>query len=151
MWVSPTNSTVSLGVSPAASTPTDFYSQRLYFPVLEPWVELSVSLPSCSSWFIHMQMWDHPVHQSTALLHVLSAPAAHLRPSYLSGWMFLFKSLVVRLPYSLIFWQFWLFFVFKFVVFFFLVWGGKVCPPTPPPFINWRTFGLSSPSGIVFG
>ena len=36
---------------------------RLYFPVLEPWVTLSVLLPSCSSLFILMQMWDCPVHQ----------------------------------------------------------------------------------------
>ena len=36
---------------------------RLYFPTLEPWVAWSVSLPICSSWFIHTQMWDHLVHQ----------------------------------------------------------------------------------------
>ena len=34
---------------------------------------------------------------------------------------FFFNSLVVGLPYSLIFWQFWLFFVFKFGVVFLLV------------------------------
>ena len=32
----------------------------LYFPALDPWVAQSVLLPSCSSWFIHMQMWDQP-------------------------------------------------------------------------------------------
>ena len=36
---------------------------RLYFPALEPWVVWSVSLPSCFSQFIHMQMWDRPVLQ----------------------------------------------------------------------------------------
>ena len=36
---------------------------RLYFPALEPWVVGSVLLPSCSSQFISMQMWDLPVHQ----------------------------------------------------------------------------------------
>ena len=36
---------------------------RLYFPVLEPWVAWSVLLPSCSSWFICMQMWDCPLYQ----------------------------------------------------------------------------------------
>ena len=36
---------------------------RLYFPALDPWVETSVSLRSCFSQFIHMQMWDHLLHQ----------------------------------------------------------------------------------------
>ena len=36
---------------------------RLYFPILEPWVAQSVSLPSCSSQFICTQIWDHPIHQ----------------------------------------------------------------------------------------
>ena len=46
---------------------------------------------------------------------------------------FFFNSLVVRLPYSLIFCQFWLFFVFKFVVVLLLfVWEGTVYLPTPP-------------------
>ena len=44
-----------------------------------------------------------------------------------------FNSLVIGLPYSSIFCQFWLFFVFKFVVFLLLVvQGGTVCLPTPP-------------------
>ena len=48
-----------------------------------------------------------------------------------------FNSLVVGLPYSLIFWQFWLFFVFKFVVVFLLVvQGGRVYLPTPPPWLE---------------
>ena len=44
---------------------------------------------------------------------------------------FFFKSLVVGLPYSLIFWQFSLFFVFKFVVLL-VVRGSKVNLPTLP-------------------
>ena len=36
---------------------------RRYFPVLEPWVAQCVSLPSCSSWFILMQMWDRRLYQ----------------------------------------------------------------------------------------
>ena len=43
---------------------------RLPFPTLEPWVAWSVSLPSCSSWFIHIQMWDHQ------LLPYLPSPSA---------------------------------------------------------------------------
>ena len=45
---------------------------------------------------------------------------------------FFFKSLVVGLPYSSIFWQFWLFFIFKFfVVLLLVVRGGKVYLPRP--------------------
>ena len=36
---------------------------RLHFPALEPWVAQSVLLPTCSSQFIHMQMWDRPLCQ----------------------------------------------------------------------------------------
>ena len=44
-----------------------------------------------------------------------------------------FNSLVVGLPYSSIFWQFWLIFVFKLVVDLLLVVrGGKVYVPLPP-------------------
>ena len=39
---------------------------------------------------------------------VLSAPAARLRPSYRSGWMFIFYLLGVGLPCPTIFCQFWL-------------------------------------------
>ena len=122
------------------ATPAGFYSQRflrLYFPALEPWVAGSVSLPSCSSWFIWMQMWDHlvcqlpPCHTSSPPRLPVSAP-----PTSLNGCLF-FKSLVVGLPYSLIFWQFWLCFVFKYVVVLLLiVWGGKVYLPTPPSWLE---------------
>ena len=49
---------------------------------------------------------------------------------------FLFNSLVVRLPYNSTFWQFWLFFGFKFVVFLLVVQGGKVYLPTPPSWLE---------------
>ena len=71
LWVSPVNSPLRLGVSPAASTPTDiFHSKvlRLSFPALEPWVAWSVSFPSCSPLFIHMQIWDCPLHQPSPCL-----------------------------------------------------------------------------------
>ena len=105
---------------------------RLYFPTLEPWVAWSVSLPSCSSPFIRTQMWAHPLHQqppcheSSLLWLPVSTPPTSLHEC------FFFISLVVRLLYSLIFCQFWLFFVFKFVVVLLLVvQGGTVCLPTP--------------------
>ena len=85
LWVSPVNSPVRLGVSPTAATPTGFFQSevlRLYFIGLEPWVLQSVSLPSCSSWFICTQMWDDPLHQ-----HLLACPsplATTLLPGCLS-------------------------------------------------------------------
>ena len=77
-----------------------------------------------------MQMKDSPVLQPL----VLSAPAASVSapPGGLNE-RFFFNYLVVRLPYSWIFWQFLLFLVFKFVVVLLLVvQGGKVYLPTPP-------------------
>ena len=50
-----------------------------------------------------------------------------------------FNSLVVRLPLSLIFCQFWLFFVFKFIVVFLLVVReGTVYLPKPPSWPELR-------------
>ena len=83
---------------------------RLYFPTLEPWVEWSVSLPSCSFWFICTQMWDCP--PAATLLCILAPPSIpHPRlpfpvpPTYLDA-CFLFNSLVFGLAYSSTFWQF---------------------------------------------
>ena len=50
---------------------------------------------------------------------------------------FFFNSLVVGLPYSLIFWRLWLFFVFKFIVVpLLVVRGGTVYLPTPPSLLD---------------
>ena len=130
------------GFSPAAATATYFYSQTFwgfFSAVLEPRVAWSVLLPICSSQFICSQMWDRqllpflPSLPVATLPCILSALAAHFHPSCQFGWMLILYSFIVRLPYSLIFWQFWLFFVFKFVVVLLLVvWGGKVYQPMPP-------------------
>ena len=103
---------------------------RLFIPKLEPWIVQSVLLPSCSSWFICTQIWDHLVHQ-LPLCHFsqlpISAPPTSLNEC------FLYNSLVVRLQHSLIFWQFLLYFVFNcFVVLLLVVPGGKVYLPMPP-------------------
>ena len=46
---------------------------------------------------------------------------------------FFFNFLVVGLPYSLILWQLWAFFLFKLVdILLLVVGGGTVCLPTPP-------------------
>ena len=84
---------------------------RLYF-LPGPCVVQSVSLPSCSSQFICMRMWDHAVYQPLPCLE--SSPPWLLcsTPTTSMDECFFFNSLVVRLPYSWIFWQFWLFFCF---------------------------------------
>ena len=117
---------------------------RLYFLMLEPWVSQSVLLPICSYWFVHMQMWDCLIPQPQPLP---PRPPAAALPQVLSIWLpisapptsldecFFFNSLVVRFPYSLIFWQFCLIFVFKFVVALLLVVrGGTVYLPMP---LSW--------------
>ena len=120
LWVSPTNSAVRLGIFLTTAVPTGFYSQRFWGFISLCWNPglQGVLLPRCSFWFICTPMWDHPVCQlppcfmSFPLRLPISASPTSLEEC------FLFNSLVVELPYSLIFWQFWSFFVFKFVVFF---------------------------------
>ena len=85
LWVSPINSPVRLGVFSATTTSIGFYIQRFWgfsFPVLDPWVVLSLWLPSCSSQLICIWMWDSLVHQPSC---ALSALAACLHP--LPVWM----------------------------------------------------------------
>ena len=77
-------------------------------------------------------------------LHTNGGPPATTLLCILSAWLPIsapptsvnecfFNSLVVGLPYSSIFWQFWLVFVFKFVVVLLLVvQGGKIYLPMPP-------------------
>ena len=121
---------------------------RLYFPTLEPLFVQSVSLPSCSSWFTCTQMWHRPAlqlsprnpsattlpalvlqalpcHQSSPPRLPISAPSTGLYEC------FFFNFLDVGFPYGSIFWQFWLFLVFKFfVVLLLVVRGGTVLPPS---------------------
>ena len=90
---SPTNTPVRLGVSPAAaSTPMCFQSGlRLYFPALELWVARSVSLPSCSSWFICTQMLDCWVHQTPPHTLLQLLPCRESSPPLLQVWMNVFS------------------------------------------------------------
>ena len=106
LWVSPRNSPVSLGVSPAvSSTPTGVFNQwfKALFPragtqgctvcgqvyQLLPLCQLQLC-PPCST--IH--------HLAGSASHCLTmcplCPSAHLRPSYQSGWMFLLYLLGCR-------------------------------------------------------
>ena len=114
LGVSPSNSPVRLGVFPAAATPTGFYCQRFWSFISLHWNPglhgLSCS-PVVPPSYLYANM-GLPSPSATALLCILSAwlPIS-ASPTGLNG-CFFFNSLVVRLPYSLIFWQFWLFFVF---------------------------------------
>ena len=145
-WVSPASFPVRLGVSSAGTaTPTGVCSQRFeaLFLGLEPWVVWSVSLPRCSSWFICSLMWDCLVHQlrphppAAALPGIFSAQLPVPAPPTGLGECFFLNSFVVGLPYSSIFWPFWLCFVLKFVVVLLMVvQGGTVCLPVLP---SWLT------------
>ena len=99
------------------------YSPQLFLPVYpHPYM----GLPSPPGTASPAQSSSHSCHTSSLPQLPVSTP-----PTSLDEWFF--NSLVVRLTYSLIFWQFWLFFVFKFVVVLLLVvQGGKVYLPTPP-------------------
>ena len=64
---------------------------------------------------------------------------------------FFFIFLVVELSYDLIFWQFWLFFVFKLIVFLLLVVGGiEVYLPMPPYWLDVRKLALKKKDFIYF-
>ena len=154
LWVSPTNCPVSLAVSPSTSTPTGTFSQRFWGFISLCWD------PGCCglshSPVVPPSLYAHKCGTTHSGSHCLTRSTSHhltaqVLPCHKSAlpWLpvstaptslddcFFFNSLVVGLPYSLIFWQFWLFFVFKFVVVFLLVvWGSKVCLPMPPSWLE---------------
>ena len=98
--------------------------------MLELWIERSVTRStSCCL--------TCPGPPAATLAQVLAArPPVSAPPTGLDE-CFFFISLVVRLLYSSIFCQFWLFFVFKLVVVLLLVVrGGSVCLPMPPSWLE---------------
>ena len=128
-------------------------SLRLYFPALEPWVAvvcftppwfLPVYLganvgpqgpPATTLWGLPAAAWPAPLpnppprwvcqpppcHESSLPQLTISAPPFGL------GECFFFISLVVWLPCSLTFYQFWMFFVFKLLLSFFWLWKEAQC------------------------
>ena len=60
---------------------------RLQFHELEPWVVQSVLLPSCSSWLIHMRVWDILVHQLPPCLDNCPLHPCCPSPPFLPVWM----------------------------------------------------------------
>ena len=134
---SPTNSPVRLGVSPAASTPTGVFNQR--FEALFPRAG-ALGCAVCHQ--VHQLLPRRPAAALPTLLHnpppcwglpapalprVLSARLPISAPPTGLDECFFFISLVVRLPYSLIFCQFWLFFVFKLLLSFFWLFEEAQC------------------------
>ena len=92
LWVSPVNSPVRLGVSPAAtSTPMGVFNQR--FEALFPQAgALGCRVCFTPPLFLPVYLCANVGPQclpAATLPWVLSAPAACLHPSYRSGWMFL--------------------------------------------------------------
>ena len=136
-----------LGVSPTATTATGFFSQilRLYFPCTG-----ALGCVVCLAPQLFLPVYLHtnvrpPDLLAAALPQVLSTPPAAVDEC------FFFISLVVGLSYSLIFWQFWFFFVFKFVVVLLVVRGGKVYLPLLPSWPDVRfTFLMTLSSGRIY-
>ena len=124
---------------------------RFYFTALELWVAQSVSVPSCSFWFICTQVWDRPVHNplppgsasrhlarpdppSADLPQVLSTllPVSALPTGLdecLSPWLSDFHTAQFSVSSGCFF------FFLKFVVLL-VVRGGTVCLPTPPSWLE---------------
>ena len=85
---------MKLGVSPTASIPHKFFQSevlRLYFPKLEPWVAQCLTPQLFLLAYLHANVGlpslpaASLLDQSATLPRVLSALAAHLRPSYQFG------------------------------------------------------------------
>ena len=148
LWVSPTNSSVRLGVSPAAaSTPTGVFNQ--WFEALLPHagtLGCAVCFTPLPYLLVYLYMnvgargllaaaWPAPFHnlpprwvRQLLPCHKSSPPQLPIStpPTGLDE-CFFFISLVVRLPYSSIFCQFWLVFVFKLLLFFFWLCEEAQC------------------------
>ena len=125
----------------------------LYFPALEPWVVWSASLPppflpvylwanvgpqglpATTLWGLLAAAWPAPFHNPPARWVHQTPPCRTSFPPQLPvsappmglDECFFFISLVVGLPYSLIFCQFWLSFVFKLLLSFFWLCKEAQC------------------------
>ena len=116
LWVSPTNSPVRMEVSPATPTSTGLFSQR-FWDFISPCWDLGLRSQSCSPvvppGYPHANVGPlgPPATTLPALVHQL-LPCGASPPPWLPisapptslDECFFFNSLVVRLPYSSIFW-----------------------------------------------
>ena len=111
------DSSERLAVSSAATIPRGFYSQSyevLFSQCWNPGLHgLGLLIPQLFlPIFIFTQTWGNLVHQPLPY-HMSSLPWIPIStpPTNLDE-CFFFNSLVVRLPYSLIFWHFWVLFIY---------------------------------------
>ena len=124
-----------MGVSPATATPQIFTARGLeaLLPCAGTLGCTIYLAPSCSSQLIRTPVWDLLVHQLPPS-HATSLPlAAHLHPSYPSGWMFLLRLLGCQSSIQFNFLEVLGGFCFYTGCFLLLVvWGNKAYLPTPP-------------------
>ena len=135
------------GVSPAAA-PTPMGVFNLRFEALFPQAR-TLGCGVCHP--VHQLLPHRPAAALPSLFHNLPPrwvrqppPCSESSPPWLPVWApptsldecFFFISLVVGLPYSSIFCQFWLFFVLIVVVLLLVVRGGPVYLPTPPSWLE---------------
>ena len=126
------------------SNPTEFYRQRFWgfsSPCQNPGLH-GLSQSPVVLYSYPLANVGAPIPPATTLpsqsssCHLVAHPLHHscLSLPLLPIWMNVSSlTLFVGLPYSLIFWKFWLFFVFKFVaVLLLVVRGGKLYLYTPP-------------------
>ena len=81
LWVSPMTSPVRLGVSPAVAQPPWAFSirgLRLYFPVLEPWVARSASLPVIPPVYLWANMVPQGATRHSACPVLCHSESGHL-------------------------------------------------------------------------
>ena len=109
---------------------------RLYFPELQPWVAVYLAPQLFLLVYLNANV-GQPGLPAATLLQLLSTSLPNSTLPNGVDECFSFNSLIVGFPYSSIFWQFCLFFVFKFVVVLLLVVrGGTVCLPTLLPWLE---------------
>ena len=97
LWAPPKDSPVRLAIFSCLHNPHRFLQPevlRLYFLALETLLARSISLPSCSSWFILTGIWDRLVHQpppchasSLTLLPIFTPPTGLDKCSFLNPWL----------------------------------------------------------------
>ena len=127
LWVSPMNCPVRLGVSPTASVPTDIFTQRFWGFIFPHWNPGFHGVPRSP---VDPLVYPHTnVGPPASPAAVLPGPPATILPTLVlqlppccefsplqlpisappTGLheCFFFNSLVLELPYSSVFWQFW--------------------------------------------
>ena len=139
LWISPMNSPMRLGVSPAASpTPTVVFNQR-FEALFHHDVALGCAVCFAPPPFVPVYLCANVGPQGLLVVRLPAQLVPHSASLWVPPWQlessppwlpisapptgldecFFFISLVVGLPYSLIFCHLWLFFLFKLLLSFF--------------------------------